>query len=202
MLRQTLLLLVISAVALVPLTAAPITFFTSLSGPAEEPPNASLGTGFSVVTIDPVAHTLAVSVTFGGLTGITTASHIHVINGPGDANTADTNGPVATAVPTFPGFPLGVSAGVYQQTFNSTLAPTFNPSFVTAAGGLPAAEAALFAGIQSGRAYLNVHSNVSPGGEIRGFLQPVPEPSTVGFATLGLSALLIARLRGRRQGRN
>jgi hypothetical protein len=185
---------------MMPLTAAPIVFTGNLSGPAEEPPNMSPGTGITFVTIDPVAHTLTVQAAFSGLVGLTTASHIHVINGPADANTADTNGPVATTTPTFPGFPAGVSAGTYNSTFDTLAASTYNPNFLNAAGGTPAAaEAALFAGIQSGRAYLNIHSSVFPGGEIRDFLEPVPEPSTVGLAAIGLTTLLLT---ARRRGRN
>jgi len=57
--------------------AAPITYTAVLTGAAEDPPNVSLGTGTATVTIDIVAHTLDVSATFAGLSGITTASHIH-----------------------------------------------------------------------------------------------------------------------------
>jgi hypothetical protein len=184
--------------AIVPSAAAPVTFSGNLSGPNEEPPNASGGTGFTLVTIDPDAHTLRVFATFSDLVGLTTASHIHVINGPGDGNTSDTNGPVATAVPTFPGFPSGVSAGSYDMTFNTLSAASYNPTFVTNAGGdVAAAEMALFAGIMEGRAYLNIHSNVYPGGEIRDFLQPVPEPATAGIA--GAALLAVAALRRRRR---
>ena len=165
--------------------AAQITYIANLSGPAEFPPNASPGTGFAEVDVDTVANTLHVNVTFSGLLGTTTASHIHsptAVPGAGPAG-------VATAVPTFTGFPLGVTSGTYDHTFDMTLASSYNPAFVTANGGTPAsAEAALFAGLAAGEAYLNIHSSVVPGGEIRGFLV-TPEPRSAAMAGVGLAAL-------------
>jgi hypothetical protein len=72
---------------------------------------------------------------------------------------------------------------------------------VTENGGTPAgAEAALLAGLASGSAYLNIHTTLFPGGEIRGFLQPasVPEPATLTLVGLGLGATIRRR---RRQSR-
>jgi plastocyanin len=75
-------------------------------------------------------------------------------------------------VPTFNDFPLGVTRGTYDRTFNTLDAATYNPSFVTANGGTPAtAEARLAECLAAGRAYMNVHSSSFPGGEIRGFLE-------------------------------
>ena len=70
-----------------------------------------------------------------------------------------------------PGFPLGVTAGTYTRTFDMTDPASYNPAFVTANGGTTGAEAALLAGLQAGQAYLNIHTTMFPGGEIRGFLQ-------------------------------
>ena len=145
---------------------------------------------------------MRVQVSFSGLTSGDTASHIHVINGPGDANTADTLGPVATTTPTFTGFPGGVTAGTFDSTFDMLLASSYRPGFITDAGGIAAAEAALFTGITDGRAYLNIHTTNFPGGEIRGFLQPqqttspVPEPGTLLLVGTGIAGFL--RMRGRR----
>jgi MYXO-CTERM domain-containing protein len=57
------------------------------------------------------------------------------------------------------------------------------------------AETALLNGIAAGEAYLNVHSSVFPGGEIRGYLQPTPEPATFLMAGAALAALAWRRRR-------
>src|SRR5688572_26658331 len=87
-----------------------ITYTTELSGPNESPPVASPGTGTATVNFDAVAHTLRVNATFSGLLGNTTASHIHCCVATPGAGVAG----VATQVPTFAGFPLGVTSGTYD----------------------------------------------------------------------------------------
>jgi len=171
------------------LFASPITYDVILSGPGESPPNASPGTGFAVLTIDSTTNILnIVSDTFSGLLGTTTASHIHCCTALPATGTAG----VATQVPTFSGFPLGVTSGSYSMSFDMTLASSWNPAFITANGGTPAgAEAALVAGAAAGEAYLNIHSTVVPGGEIRGFLVPVPEPGTLSLAVAGLAGIVL-----------
>ena len=199
--RGLLLLALLLSVFAGSANASPIQFTAVLSGPNEAPPTASPGTGLALVTIDPVAHTMFIDASFQSLLGLTTAAHIHVINGPLDVNLADTVGPVATTSPSFPGFPLGVTAGTYQNLFNTTLPGSFNPGFVTEAGSVAAAEAALFLAIMEGRAYFNIHSQLFGGGEIRGFLQPVatavPEPGTVALLAGGLAVFAARQLRRR-----
>ncbi|MDQ6628174.1 MAG: CHRD domain-containing protein [Pseudomonadota bacterium] len=174
--------------------AAPQTLTTTLSGAAESPANASPGTGIGKVIFDSAAHSLIVSETFSGLSSPTTASHIHCCTTlPGVGNAG-----VATMTPTFSGFPTGVTSGTFSQTFDTTLASTYNPAFVSLfAGSLSAAESALFAGLQLGETYLNIHTTAFGGGEIRGFLvlAPVPEPETFALMLAGLGALGLARRR-------
>ena len=99
-----------------------------------------------------------------------------------------------TTIPAFAGFPLGVTSGTYNNTLDMTLASSYNPAFVTLNGGTVAgAFDALLNGLEAGDAYFNIHTNVFPGGEIRGFLAAVPEPSTwammiLGFAGVGFMA--------------
>ena len=79
----------------------------------------------------------------------------------------------------FSGFPPA-QAGTYINTF--TLAP--------------GAFGTLLAGTQAGKAYVNIHS-AAPygGGEVRGFLVPVPEPGTYALMMAGLGLLGLAARR-------
>jgi hypothetical protein len=181
--------------------ATPITFKATLSGANEVPATGSPGTGNATVVLDPTLHTMHVDVTFSGLIGFTTASHIHCCL-PFPFDPLD-NVMVATTTPTFTGFPLGVQAGTYSHDFDLTLASSYNPLFITSAfnpsGTIAGAEAALENGIENGLTYLNVHTGPPPAGpppagfpsgEIRGFLVAVPEPASLvllGSALLGFS---------------
>ena len=93
-----------------------------------------------------------------------------------------------------------MTSGSYSNTLDLTLAFSYNPAHVTANGGTTAsAEAALLASMAAGTAYLNIHTTVVPGGEIRGFLQavPGPEPATFALVSAGAGLLLFARRRRR-----
>ena len=167
---------------------ATITVYNAtLTGPNESPPNGSPGIGTAVVTIDDVAKTMTVSVSFSGLTSPTIASHIHAATAAPGTGTAG----VATMVPAFTNFPLGVTSGSMQPTlFDLLAASSYNPAYITANGGTPAtAAAALISAIASGRAYFNIHTTQFPGGEIRGFLATVPEPASWMLMLLGFGAI-------------
>jgi len=162
-----------AATARVAITGKPVLVFVAngpnapgLSPLNEAPAHPeSHASGTATVTWDTDANTMTVEVTFADLTTPNTAAHIHC------CATAPANASVATVVPTFTGFPGGTTSGTYAHTFNMLDAASYNPAFVASHGATVAsAEAALLAGLEAGQAYLNVHTQMFGGGEMRGFL--------------------------------
>jgi hypothetical protein len=186
--KLLMLSLVAAAAALMsPLASAhPVTLTGTLSGAAESPANNSTGFGHVTVVFDDDAWTMRVAFDYADLVGTSTAAHIHCCTALANAGTAG----VATQVPRFFGMVTGVHSGSYDNTFDMTLASSWNPAFVIAQGSIADAFAALSSGFFSESAYLNIHSTTVPGGEIRAFLHvtTVPEPESY---ALVLGALLV-----------
>lgn len=158
-------------------SAAILYYATSMSGPQEAPPNASPGSGTAFITVDTLLNSMRIQATFSGLLGNTTQAHIHgptVVPGTGTAG-------VMTRTPSFVGFPLGVTSGSMDDTYDLTLATSYSAGFITANGGNTAgAQTALLNALASGSSYFNIHTSSFTGGEIRGFLVvSVPEPTSM-----------------------
>lgn len=168
-------------------------FIAVLDGPSEAPPNASPATGFASVYMDLANHQMFVHADFSGLIGTTTASHVHAKTTTPFTGTAG----VATELPSFTGFPLGVHGGTYDHVFDTSLNATWNNSFRTNNGGTAdSASLAFLDALMTGKAYLNIHTTFRPAGEIRGFFRPVPEPGTVAMlGAMGAGSLLLVRRR-------
>jgi hypothetical protein len=126
-------------------------FAATMNGSSEVPATTSPATGSATFTVS--GTTVTYTVTFTGLTGNPTASHIHV----GSTTVA---GPVV--VP-FKGLP-GATAGTFTGTFTQAdIVVGASPSVTTLDD--------LLTQMRAGNTYANVHSTANPGGEIRGQIQ-------------------------------
>jgi hypothetical protein len=154
--------------------SAVVTVFTTTLSSAGEPTPTSSATGAAVVSFDDSTNSILVLLSFAGLANSSPFGHIH--NPTAVAGTG--SGPVALS---FTGLPA-VTTGSYISFFPGA-----------------AAFAAILAGANAGKAYVNIHT---PGtyqmGEIRGFLAttPVPEPGSLALLLAGVGIVgFVARRR-------
>lgn len=180
--RVCLLAAVVAALA-VPVSAHAVVyqFNANINGSNEVPSNASTGNGIATLFYDDknTAITTDDSYDFAlavfGLTGTVTGAHIHA------PAAAGVNAPVAVPLTAAP------------FTFS-------NPGGTLLIGGSDVAPpySSFLSQLQGSLAYVNLHTALNPGGEIRGQLLQVavvPEPSSVLMllAGLGVGGLLMKK---------
>lgn len=169
-----------------PLRAATLLFdLQGIAGigmlPGNEPGAVTGGTGGEIgagISYDDVTNILSINVGWGssqGFTNLSSASNNSHIHGP----TASNNGAGFTQ-----------TAGVlFNLTRSSNLAT----------GGTISQTVTLTepqeTDLKNGKYYINIHTVNNGGGELRGFLVQVPEPSRMTFAMLGLSLAFFRRKR-------
>jgi len=131
-------------------------FVSALSAANEIPSNPSTATATATYTVS--GDTVSYAITYSGLSGPPTQSHIHV-------GTETVNGGVV--VP-FSGLPNAAS-GSFSGTFTSANVAAGS------AGGVTITKNdlnSLISAMQKGQAYTNIHTTARPAGEIRGQILP------------------------------
>lgn len=168
------------ALLLASTAANAVTYSATFSGGAENPPNGSTATGFG--TLRTIGTSIFVNITYSGLGSGLADGHIHCCSAP--------TGNAGVAIG-FSGLPLGSTSGTITRLIDLTLASSFRAPYITASGGtVELARNRLFNELDLGRVYFNLHTTNFPGGEIRGNLSTVPEPTSwammvVGFGLVG-----------------
>jgi hypothetical protein len=167
---KTILSLIVIAASLG--SAQAQSYISNLS-PALDGGGARQGSGTVNLTL--TGTTISLSGSFSGITTAMTGGHIHGPGAPG------TNAPVIYDL-IGNGILTGTTSGTYSGSFNLIANP---PGYTTTAQQI--------ADLNAGIWYLNIHDSTFPGGEIRGQILPVPEPSTLGLICLGVGALALRR---------
>ena len=163
--KKLAIMTVLSVVLTAPIAARAEHIQATLTGYEEVPVVSTVATGEFVGMINPDDQSIDYQLTYSGLQGTVTQAHIHVaqlsVNGSiviWLCGTAANPGPAGTPTCT-PG------SGI----FTGTITAANVVAGATASQQLAAGELAeVIAAMRAGAAYANVHTNLSPGGEIRG----------------------------------
>jgi hypothetical protein len=122
-------------------------YSASLNGAQEVGPVPTPATGTATLILDNGGTNLSYTVTYSGLLGTLTASHIHKA-------------------------PVGVNGGVLFG-----FSPPIGTTSGTFSGVVSGLTAANVSDLNAGLYYVNIHSTLYPGGEIRGQIGGAPTPT-------------------------
>ena len=150
-----------------PASAIVWTFNAPINQGQVVPPTGSPAAGLASGTYDDVTNTLNITANVTGFLYARTAAHIHGPAPPGSNNV--------------PVFDLGVAGA--GNNWN-------NPNTVFVLSGVQEVD------FLNGLYYVQVHTTDSPGGAVRGQLNPVPEPASM--IALGMGAVVLLRRRLKR----
>lgn len=156
------------AVLASPASAVIINFTATLSGAQEVPPTPSPATGSAIVTLDTDTNLLSWNITFTAESLLGTTTASH-FHGPAPAGM---NAPVIVNINLTPGFGS-------PQIGSATISAEHEAFFLAEL------------------TYINIHTTTFPGGEIRGQVLMVPEPTSMLLFASGLLPILFAGRRRR-----
>jgi hypothetical protein len=161
--------------------------FGLLPGNETSPVAGTPGTGGETgagISYDDVSNVLTINIGWGVLNGFTdltgnaTMGHIHGPTASGGTASFTQSAGIRYVLDSQPGWTASATSGGFLGTV--TIAEADEPALL------------------NGQMYINIHTFTNPGGEIRGNLVVVPEPSPVGLGLLAAGTLLLLRRRLRR----
>lgn len=143
-------------------------FRAALIGYDEVPSISTTGTGTFTLTIEPGDTGFTYELTYSGLTGSVQQAHTHIAQ-------KGVNGGIMVFYCTNLGNgPAGTQACPASGTITGRITAADVIGGAAAQGVSPGEFAEVLKAIRAGSTYTNVHSNLFPGGEIRGQIAPEP----------------------------
>ena len=162
-----LLPLILLAGSVLAAQAQSVLFSVSLDGAQEVPSVATAGIGSGSLTLDATTGAISYNISYSGLIGLSSLMHIHLA-------------------------PPGVNGGVIYNFTGAGFTAGATAGSVIGSGSFPLAD---IPNLIAGNTYVNIHSTSFGGGEIRGQLLVVPEPTVAALGGLAGLALVVWRRR-------